>query len=464
MKQLRTPDPSYRTANDGGAAIESGRRQARKKPDVLMIVENSYPNDPRVRKEAQTLKNAYDMTVIALRREGERFHETVDGVDVFRIPEFRLPELKTGNKPVGTILPKARYMLQYLYFTLTALLLFSLTYPWKKYRAIHLHNPPDTLFLVGLIGKLFNIKLIYDHHDLSPELYLTRFSRGKDIIYKTLILCERLSCRLSDAVITTNKSYRRIELARHNIKKEKVFIVRNDPVLTDSSLEKSPHPREAPREGNRLHGVLHPNPPENSPENPASRNGKKRMIFLGSVNPQDGVDILIRSLHYLVHELHETDFTCTIVGDGDSLDDIRRLTRELKMEDFVDFTGYVSDRNMVRELLESSDIGVEPAPGNPLNDHSTFIKVMEYMAAGRPVVAFDLDETRYSTDGAAVLVTPGNIAAYAEAIKALFDNPETAQRLGKAGFERIRTELNWETTSVILNQAYRTVFQDERNR
>jgi glycosyltransferase involved in cell wall biosynthesis len=108
------------------------------------------------------------------------------------------------------------------------------------------------------------------------------------------------------------------------------------------------------------------------------------MLFLGSINPQDGVDVLLQAIHSLVYSLKENKFICNVVGGGDSLESAKQLAADLGLTGYVEFKGLVFDREKVKEYLWSSDIGVEPAPCNEANEHSTFIKVMEFMAAGKP--------------------------------------------------------------------------------
>lgn len=390
-------------------------------PNILMIGENYFPLDVRVRKEAYSLKKHYNITVIALKRKSEKFIEVLDDITIFRIPE--LPNLN---------LAKLSYILQYFYFTLCASFIFICTLLKRRYKVIHVHNPPDTLFFIGLLGKIFRIKFVFDHHDLSPELYLTRFSEKRDFAYKTLIFFEKLSCKLADVVICTNESYKKIEMTRHNICDKKIYIVRNNPIITECSTNK---------DNNR-----------NDKEN-----DKESLLFLGSINPQDGVDILLHALRYLVNDFNKNNFICNIIGDGDSLDSLKLLAKQLNLTDYVDFKGMIFDREKIKEYLSSSDIGIEPAPDNELNRHSTFIKVMEYMAAGKPIIAFDLKETRYSADGSAILVTPGNVEGFACAIQKLMNEPRLREELGKIGFERVKKELTWEKAAANLVIAYKSL-------
>lgn len=207
-----------------------------KKPNILMIVENFFPNDPRVRKETSTLKEAYNITIIAAKRNSKKLHQFVDGIEVFRIPDLKFTGSDNKNKFLKR-LNKINYILQYFYFTAISMIIFLSTFIKRKYKIIHIHNPPDTLFIIGLLGKILSIRFIYDYHDLSPELYLSRFSKKKDFIYKVLILLEKLSCKLADVIITVNESCKQIITNRHHINLNKIHIVRNDPVIDEFDHE-----------------------------------------------------------------------------------------------------------------------------------------------------------------------------------------------------------------------------------
>ncbi len=389
-----------------------------RRKNILMIVESSYPGDPRVRREASTLKDRFDITVIALKRRGEKSREIVDGVRVLRIP--RLPVV-----PVG----KFHYLLEYLYLTIAASGLFLLTFPSRRYRVIHAHNPPDTLFLVGLLGKLCGARFVFDHHDLSPELYLSRFGGKKDLTYRILLWLERCSCRLADIVVTTNESYRALVAERHQVPLAKIHVVRNDPVLADLSAGAAPR-SELP--------VL----------------AARSILYLGAINPQDGLDHLMEIVRILAFKRGRRDFKCYVLGDGDSLPMVRKMVDNLGISDLVEIKGFIFDREVVRHYLAGCTLGVEPAPDNPLNRRSTFIKIMEFMAAGKPFVAFDLPETRVSSGEAGLLVPSGDLAGFAHAVSSLLDDPVKAGNLGAAGSERIRLCFNWDLAASRLRNAY----------
>ena len=130
------------------------------------------------------------------------------------------------------------------------------------------------------------------------------------------------------------------------------------------------------------------------------------------------------------------------------------MVKESGLDGIVEFPGYIYDRQRL-EYFREADVCLEPAPDNPLNRHSTFIKIIEYMAAGKPVVAFDLTETRFSTSALARLVPPGDVEAFARAVKSLIDDEEMRKALGKKASERVVNELNWGSSSLNLHTAYK---------
>jgi glycosyltransferase involved in cell wall biosynthesis len=187
------------------------------------------------------------------------------------------------------------------------------------------------------------------------------------------------------------------------------------------------------------------------------RMGKSILCYIGCLNPQDGLDYLLRALAHLTFELKRTDYYCVIMGSGDSLENLRKMNREVRLEEHVEFTGYISDAEL-RANLSAADICLDPDPSSPLNDVSTWIKIMEYMAYGKPIVSFDLKETRYSAQDASIYVEPNNEHRFALAIAQLMDDPELRSRMGAFGRARVERELQWSCVGKNLAGAYRALF------
>jgi len=403
---------------------------------ILMFVENYFPSDPRVKNESDILRDAgYSITVVCLRGKNETARsKVVDGIQVYTIPKVSLFTKTSKDNPAGMqrlwlkIVALMGYMWEYSYFT-GACFAMSLYVAMKHgFDVIHAHNPPDTLFLVAAFYKPFGKKFVFDHHDLCPELYQSRYKAEKGILTNMLALFEKGSLKLADITIATNESYRRIQIERGKVKPENVFVVRNGPNLR----------RVAYR-----------------PPSERLRNMNKCILcYVGALNPQDGVDYLLRSLRDLAYKLNRKDFYCVIMGTGDSLEDLRAQSMELELDSYVELTGYVSEEDLMRNL-SAADICVDPDPSSPLNDVSTWIKIMEYMALGKPIVTYDLYETRWSAQDAALYIKPNDEMAFAEGIAKLMDRPDIRAQMGESGRQRIQHDLKWDVVGQNLVRAYK---------
>ncbi len=389
---------------------------------ILMLLENNpFPQDGRVRREAAALTAAgYCVTVIAPADKGQSRRETVNGVGVYR---YAAPP--AGNGLWG-------YLVEYGWSLLAAFALSLVVLARNGFDVIHAHNPPDLFVLIALPYKVLGKRFVFDHHDLSPEMYEARFrGGGSQLVKRTLIVFERLSCRAANRVIATNQSYQALEIERDGVPPDRITIVRNGP------------------ESNLLR-VTEPDPQ-------LAALDKVIIGYVGVMGVQDGVDYLIRALGHLRHDLRRTDFQCVLVGNGDALPDLKALVQQLDLADRVRFTGWV-DPEAVARYLTAMDICAAPEPSTPYAAFSTAIKITEYMALGKPIVAFDLPEHRFTAQGAALYVAPNDERAFAEALARLMDDAALRQTLGIAGRQRIETELAWRHCAPNLLAAYQQLW------
>lgn len=405
---------------------------------TLMWVENHFPQDTRVRNEAALLTDAgYNVSIIALRKPGQPGRETLDGVEVYRVPTLELfkktPSARVNRLNLAFVKLKSflGYVVEYLYFTSACFVVSAYIFVTRGFDVMHAHNPPDTLFLAALPFKLLGKKFVFDEHDLCPELYRSRYNAGEGVYTRFLRMFEWCSLKLADVTIATNESYKEIQIERANKNPADVFVVRNGP----NQMRMTPAAPSA-----RLKGM-----------------NKSILCYVGSLNPQDGVDYLLRSLRHLLHGLKRSDFYCVIMGNGDSLQDLRDLARNLQLNGCVELTGFISDEELQANLA-AADICVDPDPSSPLNDVSTWIKVMEYMASAKPIVSFDLKETRFSARDAAIYVEPNSEPEFAKAIAQLMDQPELQKKMGTYGRCRVEEELQWAKVGKNLLSAYETLF------
>jgi len=393
----------------------AGRRR------VLIIVENlPVPFDRRVWQEATTLAGAgYAVSVICPKGKNyERGYEYLEGVHIYRHP---LPI--EANGAVG-------YAAEY------ALALFwQLVLAWRVYFAhgfdvIHACNPPDTIFIIGRLFKLFGKRFVFDHHDINPELYEAKFGR-RDFFYRLLCRLERMTFRTADISIATNESYRRIAIERGGMAPERVHVVRSGPDLK------------------RLKRV----PPDES-----LKRGRRYLVgYVGVMGRQEGIDLLLRAVRYVVFSKKRTDIHFGLVGGGPELAALERYAAELGVADYVTFTGRVPDAELLR-WLNTADVCVNPDVANEMNDKSTMNKIMEYMALGKPIVQFDLTEGRFSALEASWYARRNDEVDLANKIVALLDAPAERERMGEYGRNRVVNALAWNHEAPKLLHAYEQLF------
>lgn len=385
---------------------------------VLIIVENlPLPFDRRVWMESNTLKeNGYEVAIICPKGKGyEDDYEELNGIHIYRhnLP----PEVSSARG----------YLREYSYALWHEFRLARKIRKKHGFNVIHACNPPDLIFIVASWFKLFHgTKFIFDQHDLNPELYESKFNK-KGFFHSALKIAEKLTFKLADTVISTNESYKEIAETRGKKNPNDVIVVRSGPDL---------------RFFNRVE------------ENKSYRNNKKYLVgYLGVMGEFDGVDHLVKAAHYLIKEKGRTDIQFCFVGGGPMLDSLKELAKNLEIDKFVEFTGRVSDEELI-ERLSSCDVCANPDPLNPLNDKSTMNKILEYMALERPIVQYDLLEGKRSAGEASLYAEPNNIEDLANKIELLLENEEMRKKMGAIGRKRMEEEFEWKYQERKLLNAY----------
>lgn len=385
---------------------------------VLIIVENlPVPFDRRVWMEATTLRSAgWDVAVVCPTGRGfEAVFEVVEGVRIFR---HSLPT--EGNGLVG-------YLREYTAALWAESRLARRAWRELRFDVVHICNPPDLLFLVaGWYKVCHGARIVFDHHDIMPELYEAKFGR-RDLAYGLVRAAERMTFAVADMVIATNESYRRIALTRGHKDPGRVVVVRSAPELS----------RFRPVESD-----------------PACRRGRRFLVgYVGVMGPQEGLDYLLRAVSIIVKDKARTDISFTLIGSGPSLPSLQLMAERLGVAGHVAFTGRIPDEDLIRHL-SSCDVCVSPDPLTPFNDASSMNKVLEYMALGKPAVQFDLTEGRRSAGGASAYARPNDARHLAETILGLLDDEDSRVRMGREGLRRMADELEWRYQAPRLIQAY----------
>jgi glycosyltransferase involved in cell wall biosynthesis len=389
---------------------------------VCIVVENlPVPLDRRVWREACALRDAgYRVSVVCPKGTGPSSvgYQNLEGIDIYRHRTWE------ASKVTG-------YLLEYSFALAAEFLLTLKVFARTRFRILQACNPPDTIFLIALLLKPFGVRFIFDHHDLSPELFESKFGRA-GLFYRLTQWFERCSFRVAKVSIATNESFKEIAVARGGKRPEDVFVVRNCPDLKNfgrrplATKEKSSEPFS--------------------------------VAYVGFMGPQDGLHLLIESIEHIVRHQHRQDTHFVLIGGGTELPMLRALVAERGLDSYVTFTGLVRYED-VATYLSKADIGVAPDPKTPMNDKSTMIKILEYMAYGLPVVLFDLKEGRRIAGSAALYAQPNDPINFANQITRLLDSESLRRELGACGRNQVEHRLNWGVEKATLLEAYETALE-----
>lgn len=402
------------------ASLLGQSKTVQPKARALILIENlPLAHDRRVTAEAQALtEDGYHVTVICPSERDRPLLDCINGVDV-----YSYPAPAQGRGSLG-------YLWEFAYSMIASFRLARLVYKRGAFDVIHACNPPDTFFLIGKYYKaLYGIPFIFDHHDISPELYSIRFNRKPgSFVYKALLWLEKCSFNAADVVLSVNESVKNLATGRGRKNPDLVYVVRNAPDL-------------------RRFQPIAPNP--------AHRQGRKYLVcYVGVMAAQDGLEYLIKAIDHIVNTLGRKDITFTLIGSGDRVESLKEQAGQLCVDDYIVFTGRVNDDVLLTSYLSTSDVCVAPDPQNIMNDKCSLIKIVEYMAMAKPVVGFDLAESRYTARDAAIYATPNDTAEFGDKIVELLDDPVRRKKMGENGKKRVEQALSWSHSKQVLLKAY----------
>lgn len=392
---------------------------------ILFIVENlPVPFDRRVWQEALALKNSgCEVSIIspkAMRFQSSR--ETLNGIHI-----YRHPVIVEADSAIG-------YLFEY-----SSALFFEFFLSWvvlveHGFDVIHACNPPDTIFVIGIFfKKLFRKKFIFDQHDINPEMYYAKFGRH-GVFYKLLLFLELCTFKVADISIATNESFKAIAIGRGKKKPDEVFVVRNGPDLKRMVM-------------------MHPEP--------ELKMGRRYLVgYIGVMGKQDGIDNLLRIVHNIVYSLHRNDVHFNLIGGGTELAAMKDYAVKLEISEYVTFAGWINDAEMLK-ILNTADVCVVPDTVNEMTDKSTFVKTMDYMALGKPIVQFEMTEGRVTAQESSLYARANDEQDMAEKILKLLSDEELCKKMGSIGRKRIENELSWEHQSPKLLAAYSKLFRTD---
>jgi len=373
-----------------------------------MIVHAYYEEDSRVRREAESLvARGRPVDVFALRRPGDEPTGVVDGVRVHRLDVQRHQGAGIGV-----------YLREYLAFTARAGWAVTRSHRRRRYALVQVHSLPDFLVVAALPLRLARVPVILDLHEAMPEFFRMRFPKASNpLFHRLLLLQERLSIALANAVITVNDALaaRLVELG---VRPDRVTVLLNSPSL--ARFDPSAH---APRSF-MADGVL-------------------RVVYTGALTPTYEVPVVVDAIHRLRAVRPELPVVFDVYGRGDAEPALREQVERMGLDDVVRFHGRIPVED-VPAAVAAADVGLAPTRRDPFTDFSLSTKIFEYAAMGKPVVASALPMVeRTFPPGSVRGYAPGDAQALATALLELVDDPAAREASVAATLEQVR-ERSWE--------------------
>jgi glycosyltransferase involved in cell wall biosynthesis len=356
---------------------------------ACMLAYSFYENDNRVRRYAETLeRNGYKVDAVSLGRDGQPRYESLNGIRICRI-----------QKRVRNEKNRLTYLFRLVRFFLKSALFISKQHIRQRYALIHVHSIPDFEVFATFIAKLTGARIILDIHDIVPEFYASKFHVSrKSLVFKALVFMERLSIGFSDHVIIANHIWERTLMSR-SVGKDKCITLLN-----------------------------YPDPSIFNRRRTARRTVDKFIvIYPGTLNWHQGIDIAIGAFAQIMNETPETEFH--IYGDGPMRGEVRHLIDDLGAQDKVFLKGTLpSDK--IAAVMASADLGLVPKRNDSFGGDAFSTKILEFMALGVPVVvaATRIDQY-YFNDSIVKFFEPENVVDLAMAIKELVRSKELRERL-----------------------------------
>ena len=387
---------------------------------VLFLIEDGpYRCDHRVRREAASLRSqGLRVLVVAPVENGGPLEETLDGgVEVFG---FRR---SANGRGLGGLLGEYGSSLLKMGARVAQL------HASRGFDVIHASNPPDLLWLVAAPYVALGKSFVFDMHDPVPEIFEERFRDSPARVLMPIVkLAERVSVGLAARVVVANGGLRKIAIERCGKAPELVSVVGNGPDL-------------------QRFGAV-------TPSKKVRGLGDKVVGYLGNMNPQDGLDHFVEMMRIIRQERGREDVGFLLVGTGSSFEETQASIERLGMNENTWMTGRLEAEAFL-PLLGGVDLCVQPDPPTDLNHLLTMTKTMEYMALGKPVVAYPLWETRRVFEGVCQLApneTPGGLA---DAVLDLIDDTQALSELGLRGRALVESRLCWAHRESTLLGVYR---------
>jgi glycosyltransferase involved in cell wall biosynthesis len=363
--------------------VASGRR-------VCMLTHSVYETDNRVMRYAEALAERGDeVDVLCVKRDrNQPDTETVNRVQIHRVLR------RSGKRAKG----QTAYLLPLLRFWVNSAVWLTWKNLKRRYDLIHVHNVPDFLVFAAWAPKLTGAKVILDIHDIVPEFYGSKFGKQEDTTAVHMLKwMERLSARYADHVIIANHLWLD-KYAQRTRTNGKCSVLIN---YVDT-------------------GIFQPRPR-------SRHEGKQVILFPGSLQWHQGLDIAIRAMPKINARVPQAELH--IYGDGNMKGSLVALVQELGLNEHVRIFNPLPVRQ-IAEIMANADIGVVPKRADSFGNEAYSTKIMEFMSLQVPVVVSNTKIDQYYFDNSGVrFFESGNPDALADAVCDVLGSQELRQQM-----------------------------------
>lgn len=391
---ITSDEPAVRLPKEAGGT--------RGRMNICMVTHSYYESDNRVMRYAETLAARGDhVDVFSLRLSDDEPNVVVNGVNVYKI-QTRARDQKG----------RGQHLFPVLKFLLRSSWLLAKRHRKSPYDLVHVHSVPDFMVFSALLPKLTGAKVILDIHDILPELYASKFGTSEhSIIFKLLLLVERVSAGIANHVIIANDIWLARLLAR-SVSREKCTSILNYPDR----------------------GIFHKSGSQRSDD-------KVVLIYPGSLNYHQGLDIAVRAFAKISKQVPQAEFH--IYGRGPDRQMLIDLAEELHLGDKLVLHDILPLRQ-IAGVMEVADIGVVPKRGNAFGDEAFSTKTLEFMSLGVPIiVAATKIDRYYFNDSLVRFFRCGDEDDLSKAMLELIENAELRRKLAQNGL-KFAMQNDWE--------------------
>ena len=371
---------------------------------LCIVRHRYYPGDPRIENQVSAaIQHGFIVSVVCMRQPGHDNYSLRNGVGIYRLPAL---QRKRGSK--------LRYALEYATFCVTVFLFLTHLHLRHKQDVIHVQNLPDFLVFAALVPKLLGAKIIQDFRECTPELYESDYCVSEsNRLVKALIWIEQLSIRFADVTLTCTDTMRD-KLIMRGAPSHKTFVMLNvpDPDTFGEPLSMPMHRRD---------------------------DFCFSIVTHGTIKERYGHEVLIRAMSIVSKALPQAQLL--IAGAGPLRDRLEQLAKSLGLNGSVQFTGFVSEDELL-QMLRTADCGVVPLLRTAETDIIHTFKMFEYVALGIPVVISRTTAVEaYFGEDCFLYVEPGNPKSLAEAILRL-NGDENLRKTLSANARQVYEELS----------------------